>query len=89
MDISAEAIEKAARALNEHDSDSLDKWEELLSFEKSRFTHSAKQALYAAAPIVVADELRDLVREMKSRPSNQPITVDDIEGRIAQLLKLA
>lgn len=43
-------------------------------------------ALEGAAPHIIAAELRDLVREMKSRPLTQPMTVDDIEGRIAQLM---
>lgn len=43
-------------------------------------------ALEGAAPHIIAAELRDLVQEMKSRPANQPLTVDDIEGRITQLL---
>lgn len=44
-------------------------------------------ALEGAAPHIIAAELRSLADEMRSRPANQPVTADDIEGRIAQLLE--
>lgn len=48
--------------------------------------HDLETALANAAPHIVAAELKDLVVEMESRPANQPLTADDIRGRIAQLV---
>lgn len=48
--------------------------------------HDLETALANAAPHIVAAELKDLVAEMESRPANQPLTADDIRGRITQLV---
>jgi hypothetical protein len=48
--------------------------------------HDLETALANAAPYIIAAELKDLAAEMDSRPANEPVTADDIRGRVTQLI---
>jgi hypothetical protein len=75
--IPVDAIRRAARALNTHESSNLDKWEDLTRGEKYYFTKRAQIALSAAAPLISDALLESLRVEVGSLAAQRDAIGDD------------